>query len=54
MEAIFIFLAVIEGLIILVLLIMLVGLKTKISRLQNDNRELIRRLKLVSKSKIVE
>lgn len=51
---IFVALTVFEGVLIFILLILLFFAQSKIRQLRQDNRELLRRLRTLSKSKIVD
>lgn len=54
MVNIFVALTVFEGVLIFILLILLFLAQSKIRQLRQDNRELLRRLRILSKSKIVD
>jgi len=47
-------LMIIETIIVVILLGLLISAKTQISQLKRDNRELLRRLGLLSRSKIMD
>lgn len=54
MANLFVALTVFEGVLIFILLILLFFAQSKIRQLRQDNRELLRRLRTLSKSKIVD